>query len=118
MLKHKEANPLAIANMRRMDFLPPHFEKIKFDIKVGEKVITDWIYENTEGRFFVGPISEGGNPMPPPTPVKNPAGGWLLPPENYSKAKSICHCVAFEIHAETTYFTLFLDQINKPNYEY
>lgn len=83
-LKNKEANPLAVFNMRRMDYCPPHFQKLIFALGTGEKDILDWIYENTEGRFYLATEINGNE------------------------------CVAFEIHNEATYFALFLGQINIP----
>jgi len=84
MLKNKEPNPLAIFNMRKMDYCPPHFQKLVFTLGTGEKDILDWIYENTEGRFYLSTEANGNE------------------------------CVAFEVHNEATYFALFLTQINKP----
>jgi hypothetical protein len=92
-LRHKEVNPLAVANMRRMDFLPPHFEPIYFDLVVGEKEISDWIHEHTQGRFFLGQWF-------------NPKGEKVV----------MCECAAFEIHSETSYFAMMLNQINKINW--
>jgi hypothetical protein len=52
-LKHGYANPLAVLNMRVMDHCPPHFEKITFKVLGFQfKPITDWIHENTDGRFW------------------------------------------------------------------
>lgn len=83
-LKIHEANPLAIFNMRRMEHCPPHFQKIVFTLATNERDILDWIFENTEGRFFLMTEVNGNE------------------------------CVAFEVHNEATFFTLFLAQINKP----
>jgi hypothetical protein len=82
-LKNKEANPLAVFNMRKMDFCPPHFESITFDLKSGERAITDWIYENTEGRFYFG-----------------------------QDANRLSVRVGFEVHSEASYFAMFLPTIN------
>lgn len=91
-IKHGEVNPLAVFAMRRLDFCPPHFVKVKFDMKASERIILDWIYENTDGRFFSSKsISDG-------------EGGGL------------CECVAFENHAESTHFALILTQINVYSY--
>ena len=82
-LKHKDAaNPLAVNNMRRMDFCPPHFETITFDLKANERTITDWIYENTEGRFYFGQDTR------------------------------LNIRVGFEVHPECSYFAMFLHTIN------
>lgn len=84
MLKNKESNPLAVFNMQRMEFCPLHFQQLVFPLKTVEKDILDWIYENTEGRFFLSDEINGTG------------------------------CVAFEIHSEATYFAIFLPQINIP----
>ena len=85
-LKHKEPNPLAVFNMRRMTFCPPHFQPILFDLKAPEKLIADWLFENTEGRFYLG---------------------------QSVSAAALCACAAFEVHSEATFFSMFLNQINK-----
>jgi hypothetical protein len=99
MMKHNEPNPLAVFNMRRMDFCPPHFETITFDLRSTEKAISDWIYENTEGRFFLGDVvkvvpEESGRPR-------------------WSAQRQMSKCVGFENHSEASYFTLMMDQFNK-----
>lgn len=83
-LKNREVNPLAIFSMRRMNYCPPHFQKFVFHLGTGEKDILDWIYENTEGRFYLATEANGNE------------------------------CVAFEIHSECTYFALMLQEINFP----
>ena len=92
MLKLNEVNPLAVFGMRRLEHCPPHFVIVKFDIYTSEKVITDWIWENLDGRFFIGDqdISENGQ-------------------ETVSMQKM----VGFEIAGEASYFGLILDTINK-----
>jgi len=88
-LRNKEANPLAVFNMRRMDFCPPHFETVKFDLRVTETQIANWLYENTEGRFYLGQaVNES---------LDSPA---------------LCECAGFEVHSEATYFSMFLNQLN------
>jgi hypothetical protein len=91
MLKYGEINPLNVFGLRKVDHCPPHFEKVHFDIAVQEKKISDWIFENLEGRFWFGDSfhqkSEG--------------------------AMSMVSCVAFELPSEASYFSLMLDQINK-----
>jgi hypothetical protein len=91
MLKHNEANPLAVFGLRRVDHCPPHFTKVMFDSYTIEKVITDWIYENLSGRFFFG--------------------DWYNEDENGKNG--MVRCVAFEEPGEASYFTLILDTINK-----
>lgn len=87
MIKYKEPNSLSVLNLRRLDFCPVHFEKITFDIVVNEKTISDWLYENTDGRFFSGQVT--------------------------GDKGTLTWCVGFEIHAECSYFAMQLNQINK-----
>lgn len=82
MLKQHEPNPLAVFNMRRVDFCPPHFQKFSFDLVTLEKTILDWVHENTEGRFY------------------------------YSKDNNFRVCLGFENHFEASYFALMLSEIN------
>ncbi len=94
MLKHGELNPLNVFNLRKMEHCPPHFTRVKFDSKVQDKTITDWIYENLEGRFWFGNV-------------------YYKPDESKF---TIQKCAAFEISAEASYFALILDQINQHNF--
>ena len=89
MLKHGEVNPLNVFGLRRLDRCPPHFEKVVFDLKTSEKRITDWIYENLEGRFTTMDVYS-----------------------TTDSATMMHKCVAFEIPAEASYFALLLDSIN------
>lgn len=95
MLKHNEVNPLAVFGLRRMEYCPPHFSPVQFNIRVNEKQITDWIWENLDGRFYVGDhYFETGN-------------------GNFGSQK----IAAFEEHGEASYFALVLDTINRtPDY--
>jgi hypothetical protein len=90
MLKHNEANPLSIFGLRRLEHCPAHFQRVDFDLKTNEKTITDWIWANLEGRFWVGDWyykDSGGNVQ-----LGKRAG--------------------FEIAGEASMFMLVLDQIN------
>ena len=89
MLKHGEVNPLSVFGLRQTEHCPPHFAKVPFDLATSEKRITDWIYENLEGRFYIG-------------------DHYYLS-DNVTKMQK---CVAFENHSEASYFSLFLDKIN------
>lgn len=91
MLKHGEVNPLNVFGLRQLTHCPPHFERVQFDLSCGEKDITDWIYENLEGRFYIGPIDV--------TIETRPTFRQTL--------------VAFEQASEASYFSLFLPQINQ-----
>jgi hypothetical protein len=91
MLKYKEANPLEVFGLRRVDHCPPHFVKFTFDSYIAEKAIVDWIYENLTGRFYFG--------------------------EYYSKDSNnisrMSKCAAFEIPGEASYFALQIDVLTK-----
>jgi hypothetical protein len=57
-----------------------------------EKDITDWIYENLQGRFYIGSVDVR-------QPDSRPTFRQAL--------------VAFENGSEASYFSLFLPQINQ-----
>ena len=86
MIKHKEPNPLNIFGLRQLDHCPPHFTVIEFELHCSAKDISDWIYENLEGRFWYGDVQFNSQ---------------------YSKA------VGFERASEASYFALILSSINK-----
>jgi len=93
MLKHGEVNPLSVFGLRRLEHCPPHFSRICFDLRVQEKQIIDWVWENLEGRFWIG--------------------------DTFYKAGSnviMQKCVAFEVPSESSYFALLLDQINQADF--
>lgn len=83
------ANPLNVHGLRELDHCPPHFIQVKFDLRTNKKSVTDWIWENLEGRFWFGdlylPISKGSVIMEA--------------------------CAAFEGPGEASMFSLCLDQI-------
>lgn len=87
MLKHGEVNPLNVHGLRQLDWCPPHFACVEFDSHTSEKTISDWIYENLSGRFYIGRLD---HTFPDPRIV-----------------------VAFEDHSESSYFSLFIPQINQ-----
>ena len=91
MIKYGEVNPLNVHGLRRLEHCPPHFTKVEFSIRTSEKDITDWIFENLEGRFWFG------------EQYFRTDGGSI----SYNK------CAAFEEPAEASYFLLMLDTINK-----
>lgn len=88
-----DINPLNVFGLRRLDHCPPHFEKVFFNLKTYEKVISDWVYINLSGRFYLG--------------------------DHYSHSLregdrvQIEKCIAFEIPAEASYFSLLLSDINQ-----
>lgn len=89
-LKHGDVNPLVVFGLRRLDHKPPHFEPVYFDTKVNDKVITDWVWENLDGRFFYG--------------------DHFLPAANGSITMQ--KVIAFEEKSEASYFCLVLSTIN------
>ena len=101
MLKHGSANPLNVFGLRRLDHCPPHFCRIEFRCQTYDKQITDWIYENLEGRFWFGEIPE--------PPVKPESDSWSYLGTLFANAR----CAAFEVEEESSLFLLMLDQINQ-----
>jgi hypothetical protein len=93
MLKHNEVNPLNVHGLRELTHCPPHFECVQFDLYTNDKSITNWIYENLEGRFYMGQLT--------------------VAPSSTSKPSTIQTVVAFEIPSEASYFSLCLPQINQ-----
>ncbi len=91
MLKYGIINPLNVHGLRRLEYCPPHFARLYFDIKTTEKQIVIWILENLQGRFFMGDVS--------------------------TDEKHFRKCVAFEVHSEKALFALQLDMINKYSVE-
>lgn len=56
----KELNPLNVHGLRQITtHCPPHFTQVTFQSMINQKIITDWIWENLEGRFYV--LSNDGN---------------------------------------------------------
>lgn len=94
MLRNGEANPLTVHNLREMEHCPPHFVMVRFDRRVSIKTIEDWIWENFEGRFWLG--------------------DYYFVAENGAAAMSAC--AAFELPGEASMFTLMLDQIQPLDY--
>jgi hypothetical protein len=94
MLKHNEANPLTVFGLRELDHCPPHFTCVRFDLKTKEKDITDWIWTNLSGRFWVGDT-------------------YYQEEDRLNFQK----CAAFEMASEASMFALILDQINAFDWE-
>ena len=86
-----EINPLSVFGLRRVSHCPPHFEKMPFDLKIDEKRITDWIYENTSGRFFSGQLVIDGK---------------------------LSYCAAFENHSEASFLAFHIPELNKYSYDF
>ena len=96
MLKHNEANPLAVFGLRELDHCPPHFSRVEFELKTDEKSISDWIWTNLGGRFWYG--------------------DWYY--KDSDGNVNFQRCAAFEVPGEASMFALILDQINKPMFEW
>lgn len=94
MFKSGEVNPLNVFGLRRLNFCPNHFEIVQFSLYTNEKIITDWIFENLSGRFYVG--------------------DKLFLDE--SKKPTIEKVAGFERALEASYFALLLSTINKPSF--
>lgn len=89
MLKHGEINPLNVQGLRQLDFCPPHFTTLTLEVStMSEKRIADWIWENLQGRFYIGPVD-------------------VVDDGHYHRRV----CVAFELAEELSYFSLSLNQI-------
>lgn len=89
MLRNGEANPLTVHGLREVEYCPPHFVKVQFDVRCSRKQITDWIWENFAGRFWFNDL-------------------YYI---NESGACAMSTCAAFEIPGEASMFSLCLDQI-------
>lgn len=95
MLRDGVINPLNVHDMRQLDWCPPHFEKITFLPHTSEKEISDWIYENLAGRFYMGYDN-----------IKST--GW---PHAESTGYERYVLVGFEIPNEASFFSLNLNTI-------
>ena len=113
MLRDGNPNPLGVFNQRQIEgACPPHFTQVTFDLYLHQthKEFSDWIWENLEGRFWLGDVYVTGtdhtmeNGTPPNTIVKN----WSAEVHMYA-------CGAFEMPGEATMFAMCRDQISKPN---
>lgn len=90
-LKFGDVNPLTVYGLRRCNHLPPHFEPIYFDAKVVDKVITDWVWEQLDGRFYFGDSYH----------------------TTASSSITMQKVIAFEEKSEASYFGLIMSSINK-----
>lgn len=90
MLSKGDINLLNLHNLRQISHCPPHFEKVKIQTTTTRqfKTISDWLYENLEGRFYIGHEDNTAN-------------------EFYNRTT----IVAFELPTEASYFSLMLNQI-------
>jgi hypothetical protein len=92
MLKYQEPNPLNIHGLRQLDYQPPHFTPVHFELYTSARELENWIWENLEGRFYFGDhfqnVIEDNNRI------------------------HIVKCAAFENASEASYFSLVLSTIN------
>ena len=95
MLKHNEANPLAVFGLRELEHCPPHFVQVNFDLKTTEKAISDWIWTNLSGRYYYGDM-------------------YFKDTSNHVAFQK---CAAFELPGEASMCALLLDQINKSEFD-
>lgn len=96
MLKYGEANPLAVFGLRQLEHCPPHFITVDFALKCSQKTITDWIWTNLTGRFYLGDY-------------------YYKDDNNHVQ---LTNRAAFESPGEASMFALILDQINKHDFEW
>lgn len=94
MLKHGEANPLAVFGLREMSHCPPHFTAVDFDLLTTSKNVSDWIWTNLSGRFWYG--------------------DWYY--KDTQGHVQMQKRAAFEIAGEASMFALILDQINRHDF--
>lgn len=90
MLKELAPNPLNVFGLRRLDYCPPYFHKVSFQLRTSEKDISDWIWTNLEGRFFYGDL-------------------YFF---NSSGKIDFEKTAGFESPGEASYFALIIDSIN------
>jgi len=93
MLKYSEPNPLNIHGLRQLEYLPPHFTPVFFDLYVSMRDIENWIWENLSGRFYFGDYHQV-------------ADGKV----------HIVKCAGFELPAESSYFSLMLNTFNQSTF--
>jgi hypothetical protein len=93
-VKPYSLNPLNVSGIRKVAHCPPHFFAVDFNLSCPEKKITDWIWEHLEGRFYFGDI-------------------YTDIVDNGTKRNILQKRAAFEIHSESSYFAMLLNDINK-----
>lgn len=94
MTVNYQPNPLNTFNLRRVEFSPPHFYAVDFDLAVTEKRITDWIWENLQGRFYFGDV-------------------FQIIKDSDKRYTTLQKRASFEIHSEASYFAMLLHDLNK-----
>lgn len=55
-LKHGKPNPLNFFNIRRVNFLSPHFKQMSIERYTPNfvKSLDQWIKQNLNGRYYIG----------------------------------------------------------------
>jgi hypothetical protein len=84
-------NPLNINDIRKVEHIPPHFIRVTFDLRASKQDIINWIYENLHSRFYADNIE-------------------IM--DSDTGRSTMKFVVSFEDHAEASYFSLFLPNIN------
>lgn len=95
-LANREINPLEVFGLRRLDHCPPHFSPVTFDLRVNEKAILDWIYTNSNSRFYFGDMYH----------------------QNTDGKIGFSKVAAFESPGEASFFALVLDTVNSNQFEW
>lgn len=52
-LKRNEVNPLGILNLRKLSFIPEHFQKMNLDAGVNIKLLDHWINYHLNSRYAI-----------------------------------------------------------------
>ena len=89
-----QPNPLNTFNLREVEHCPPHFYAVDFNLSTNEKKLRDWIWENLQGRFFLGDTYV------------------VIDRSDDKKISTLQKRAAFEIHGEASYFAMFLPDLN------
>ncbi len=87
-------NPLNVAGLRQLDHCPPRFFPVDFDLSCKQKKISDWIWTNLHGRFYLGDT-------------------YGIDRSSKSSTTFLKKRAAFEIHSEASYFAMILTDLNK-----
>jgi len=55
VIKNKKPNPLEFFNLRKSEYLPPHFEVLSQPMIYNiQDSMSNWIDEHLKGRYYVG----------------------------------------------------------------
>ena len=96
VLSRGEPNPLNVTDLRRIDHCPPHFTKVTFEPFAKEKVFSDWLWENLEGRFYIG--------------------DQIVDRKDTGTLCMAATLVGFELPTEASYFSLLIPTLNHPDF--